>query len=62
VLPAISPSVISNASIAKPINEVIRTVFLGKEGYGNTRLRREPNSISIESGEEGCDKNSHQLL
>ncbi len=56
------PSVISKASIAKPINEVIRAAFLGKEGYGDTRLRRESNTISIESGEEGCDKNSRQLL
>ena len=61
-MPAISPSVISNASIAKPINEVIRTVFLGKEGYDDTRLRRESNTISIESGEGGFDENPHQLL
>jgi hypothetical protein len=37
------PSVISKASIAKPVNEVIGAAFLGNEGYGNTRLRRELN-------------------
>jgi len=34
------PSMIGKASIAKPVNEVIRAAFLGNEGYGNTRLRR----------------------
>lgn len=32
------PSVISKASIAKPVYEVIGAAFLGDEGYGNTRL------------------------
>jgi hypothetical protein len=54
------PSVISKASIAKPVNEVIGAAFLGNEGYSNTRLRRESNSISIESGEGRRDANSHQ--
>jgi len=43
--------VIGKASIAKPVNEVIGAAFLGNEGYGDTRLRRELNNISIESGE-----------
>jgi hypothetical protein len=45
------PSVISKASIAKPVNEVVGAAFLGYKGYGNTGLRRESNNISIESGE-----------
>jgi hypothetical protein len=41
------PRVISKASIAKPVYEVIGAAFLGNEGYGNTGLRRESNNISI---------------
>jgi hypothetical protein len=41
------PSVITEASIAKPVYEVIGAAFLGNEGYGDTRLRRESNNISI---------------
>ncbi len=54
------PSVISKASIAKPVNEVIGAAFLGNEGYGNTGLRRESNDINIKSGEGRRDANSHQ--
>jgi hypothetical protein len=54
------PSVISKASIANPVNEVIGAAFLGNDGYGNTRLRRESNHISIESGEGRRDADSHQ--
>jgi len=55
------PSVVSKASIAKPVNEVIGAAFLGNEGYGDTRLRRESNYISTENGEGRRDANSHQL-
>ena len=34
------PSVIGEASIAKPVDEEIGAAFLGNEGKGNTRLRR----------------------
>jgi len=54
------PSVISKASIAKPINEVIGAAILRNEGDGNTRLRRESNNINIESREERREANSHQ--
>jgi hypothetical protein len=54
------PSVISKATIPKPVNEVIGATFLGNDGYGNTRLRRKSNNISTESGEGRRDANSHQ--
>ena len=54
------PSVISKASIAKPVNKEIGAAFLGNEGYSNTRLRKESNSISIERKEGRRDANSHQ--
>jgi len=56
------PSVIGEASIAKPVDEEIGAAFLGNEGKGNTRLRRESNDISIDSGEGGRrgDANSHR--
>jgi hypothetical protein len=54
------PSVITKASIAKPVNEVIGAAFLGNEGYGNTRLRREPKNMSIKSGEGTRDAILHQ--
>jgi hypothetical protein len=54
------PGVIAKASIAKPVNEVIGAAFLGNECYGNTRLRKESNDVSIESGEGSRDVNSHR--
>ena len=41
------PSVISKASIAEPIDEVVGAAFLWNEGYDDARLREKAN-ISIE--------------
>jgi hypothetical protein len=35
------PSVISETSIAEPVNEVVRTAFLWDEGYDDAGLRKE---------------------